>query len=76
MKSRTNVAGLSDTGGTGGWPLSGDTQAVRSKSMNSSAASCAERVPCLHDWGNIVEGVQVPMEPEQVAVVEEQSAEE
>src|SRR5260221_8959423 len=40
--------------GTGGTKLSGDTQAVRSKSMNSSAFSCAERSPLRHVSGNIL----------------------
>ena len=38
--------------GEGGTQLSGDTHAVRSKSMNSSAFSWADRSPLRHVRGN------------------------
>ena len=41
------------TGGGAGGSLSLCTQAERSKSMNSSAFSCGERSPVLHDAGNV-----------------------
>src|SRR5260221_518803 len=50
--------------GTGGTKLSGDTHAVRSKSMNSSAFSCAERSPLRHVSGNILPvAEQLPLVP-------------
>jgi hypothetical protein len=56
-KSCVKVAGgypVMPTGGGGGAALSGDTQDVRSKNMNSSDFSCADSVPCRHDSGNLV----------------------
>lgn len=39
-------------GGGGGTALSGETQEVRSKNMNSRAFSCDDSVPWRHASGN------------------------
>src|SRR5258705_3854471 len=49
--------------GAGGTKLSGETHAVRSNSMNSSAFSCAERSPLRHVSGNwLATAVQPPFD--------------
>ena len=50
-KSSVKVTGLKIVDGAGGVQLSGDTHAVRSNSMNSSAFSCALSVPLRHVSG-------------------------
>lgn len=54
MKSRLNVTGANWIPGVGGVQLSGDTQAERSNSMNSSAFSCGDRSPFLQESGNML----------------------
>ena len=53
-KSKVNVTGEKAILGTGGSQLSGDTQAERSNSMNSSAFSWPLRSPFLHVSGNML----------------------
>jgi hypothetical protein len=65
VKSSVNVAGLYPgpvDGGGGGGALSGDTQDVRSKNMNSSAFSWADRAPWRHASGKApaLKGEHVP----------------